>query len=83
MPATTINNINAALQVAGLPLEIVKGDCYFWFAATPAAPLGVEDSVDSIYSNHLRGMSVADYVAHVRAGYDNWATSQDEPLATQ
>jgi hypothetical protein len=77
MTATTINNINKALEVAALPLEIVKGDCYFWFAATPNAPLGVEDSVDSIYSNHLRGMSVSDYVAHVQAGYENWASSQE------
>lgn len=83
MPATTINNINKALKAAELPLEIVKGDCYFWFAATDGAPLGVEDAIDSIYSNHLRGMSVDEYVSHVRAGYENWASSQEEPLATQ
>lgn len=73
MPAVTIANINAALHTAALPLEIVKGDCYFWFAATPDAPMGVEDAVDSIYSNHLRGMSIAAYVDHVKAGYDIWA----------
>ena len=75
MPATTINNINKAMQAAGLPLEIVKGNCYFWFAATPDAPAGVEDSVGSIYSNHLRGMSVAEYVEHAQAGYNEWAAA--------
>ena len=65
MPATTINNINKALADKGLPFEIVKGDCYFWFAALDAAPMGSEDKITSIYSNHLRGMTVAEYVAHV------------------
>lgn len=81
MPATTINNINKALAAKGLPLEIVKGDCYFWFAATPDAPMGCEEAIDSIYSNHLRGMTVAEYVDHAQAGYDNWATSQETLLA--
>jgi|TARA_R110000782_G_scaffold265770_1_gene359735 hypothetical protein len=65
MPATTINNINKALADANLPFEIVKGNCYFWFAALEAAPMGSEDKITSIYSNHIRAMSVAEYVAHV------------------
>jgi hypothetical protein len=66
MPAVTIKNINKALNDANLPLEIVKGDGYFWFAATENAPAGVEDNVGSIYSNYLRGMSIEDYVEHVK-----------------
>ena len=68
MTTPTINRINAALAEKGLPLEIVKSDCYFWFAATEGAPLGIEDAVESIYSNHLREMSVEQYVAHVAEG---------------
>lgn len=83
MPVCTINNINKALTANDLPFEIVKGDCYFWFAATPNAPMGCEEGVDSIYSNHLRGMTVAEYVDHAQAGYTNWTTSQETPLSTQ
>jgi hypothetical protein len=83
MPATTINNINKALADKALPLEIVKGDCYFWFAATPSAPIGVEEFVESIYSNHLRGETIEQYVAHAQAGYDDWASSQETQILTQ
>ena len=80
MPAVTINNINKALADKRLPFEIVKGYCYFWFAATPDAPMGVEECVNSIYSNHLRGETIEQYVAHAQAGYDNWSSSQEELL---
>jgi len=72
---TTVNNINAALKSNSLPFEIVKGDCYFWFAATDDAPLGSEEFITSIYSNHLSEMSIADYVDHVKTGYNEFKES--------
>ena len=68
MTAPTINRVNAALTSAGLPLEIVRGKGYFWFAATDGAPMGVEDYVDSLWFCQLRCMSVEQYVAHVTDG---------------
>ena len=65
----TINNINKSLRENDLPFEIVKGNCYFWFAALDSAPMGSDEKVTSIYSNHLRGMTVSDYVDHVREGF--------------
>jgi hypothetical protein len=65
MTRVTINNINKALAAADLPYEIVKGDCYFWFAALDSVPLDAAE-IPSVYSNHLRGMSVDEYVMHVK-----------------
>lgn len=78
MSAITINNVNKALKYDNLPLEMVKSDCYFWFGATPDAPMGVENYVDSIYSNHIRGMSIKEYVNHVRGGYDKFLAFEQD-----
>ena len=72
MPAVTINNVNKALSDNNLPFEIVKGDCYFWFAPFDHAPMDL--NVDSIYSNHIRGMTIAEYVAHVECACNEWAS---------
>lgn len=76
MPAVTINNINAALKAEGFPIEIVKGDCYFYFSAVGDAPAGIEDAIDSIYSNHLRAMTIEQYVDHVRTSIKDWEADQ-------
>lgn len=68
MPATTLNNINAAFARENLPYEIVKGNGYFYFAPLDCAPLDVAE-VPSVYSCQLRAMTVAEYVDHVKEAY--------------
>jgi hypothetical protein len=76
MTSPTINRVNVALQNAGYPIEIVKGDCYFYFAGLPTAELGIEDYITSIFSNHLRDMSVEKYVEHVAYGVSLYQKDQ-------
>ena len=45
-------------------------------------PLEFADQTQS-NSNHLRGMTVAEYVDHVRDAYSDWASSQEEPTQAQ
>ncbi len=72
MTTATINRVNAALKAANLPIYICKGDCYFWFGAEAGAPDNIEDFIGSIYSNHLRDLTVEEYVAHVKQGVDEF-----------
>ncbi len=71
MTAATINRVNAALKAADLPIYMEKSDCYFWFGAEDSAPAGIEDYIESIYSNHIRDLTVEQYVEYVKAAYDN------------
>lgn len=68
MTAATINRVNDALKAADLPIYISKGDCYFWFGGDENAPSGIEEYIGSIYSNHIRDLTVEEYVAHVKQG---------------
>lgn len=63
MSVTTIKNVNAA--IAHYNVEMVKGTGYFYFAPLPGAPNHLDDLIPSIYSNHLRDMSIQQYVDHV------------------
>jgi hypothetical protein len=66
MTAATINKINSAIAKHGV--EVVKGEGYFYFAALPGAPMGVEDCIDSVYSNVLRCMSLENWIEHAENG---------------
>jgi len=50
-----------------------KGLGYFYFIGNEDAPVGIEECIPSIYSNHLRDMTIEEYVDHVadaiRVGY--------------
>lgn len=61
MTAATIKKINAAIAKHGV--EIVKGNGYFYFADTGAE--FVADSVSSVYSCHLRCMTLEKWVEYV------------------
>jgi hypothetical protein len=63
MPVTTIKNINAAIEHHNV--EICKGTGYFYFAPLPGAPNHLDDLIPSIYTCHLRDMSVQQYVDYV------------------
>lgn len=63
MTAATLNKINAEIAKHGV--ELVKGEGYFWFAALEGAPMGVEDRVPSVWTCHLRSMSLEQWVGHV------------------
>ena len=61
MTAATITKINAAIADTGV--EVVKGDGYFYFADTGEA--FVADNVPSVWSSHLRCMTLEGWIAHV------------------
>ncbi len=63
MTAPTIAKINAA--IAQLGVEVVKGNGYFYFADLPGAPEYNADRIPSVYSCHLRCMSLEEWVIHV------------------
>jgi len=79
MTRPTINNINAALKEAKLPIYISRGLGYLWFGAEDGAPMGIEDSVPSIYSCHLTDMTVEQYVDHVKEGCAKWHEANPAP----
>lgn len=56
---TTPKEVNAALKVAGLNVEIVRGNGYYWFDDETTA-------IRSIYANSLRGYTANDIVEHVK-----------------
>ena len=58
---TTLKTINKAIATYGV--ELVKGNGYFYFADTTSE--NVADSIPSVYSMHLRGMSLDQWVNHV------------------
>lgn len=64
MTTATINRINAA--IAGHGVEIVKGAGYFYFADLEGAPDYNADRIASVYSAHLRCMSLEGWIAHVK-----------------
>ncbi len=70
MTSATVNRVNAALKAADLPIYMVKEPTYIWFGAEDNAPAGIEDYIGSIYSCHLRDMTVEQYVEYVKAGYE-------------
>ena len=72
---TTINKINKALAVENIPIEIVKGESYFYFAAIEGAPMGIENNIASIFSYQLGAMSVDEYVEHVKACLEGYNLS--------
>jgi hypothetical protein len=76
MTAPTINRINAALAAKDLPFEIVRGAGYFYFAATEGAPY--MDEIKSVYSMHLRAMSLEEYVDHVQEAVDKFKEEQNQ-----
>ena len=73
MTSVTTNRVTAALNNAGFPVSMYKGMGYFYFIGNEDAPVGIEEYIPSIYSNHLRDMTIEEYVDHVadaiRVGY--------------
>ena len=63
MTAATITKINKAIAHRGV--EVVKGNGYFYFADLPNAPEYNADHIPSVYSCHLRCMSLEEWVVHV------------------
>lgn len=61
MTAATITKINAAIEKHGV--EIVKGNGYFYFADIGEA--FVADKIASVWSCHLRCMTLEQWVSHV------------------
>ncbi len=70
MTAPTFNTINASIARHGV--ELVKGGGYFYFAALDGAPAGIEDAIPSVYSIHLRAMSLEQWIAHVEEAVQKW-----------
>lgn len=63
MTVATLRKINE--KIADLGVEVVKGNGYFYFA-----DLGEEfvaDDVPSVWSNHLRCMTLEQWVDHVKS----------------
>ena len=67
MTAATINKINK--EISDLGVEIVKGYGYFYFADLPASDDFNADVIDSVWSCHLRCMTLEEWVAHVRGAF--------------
>lgn len=63
MTAATINRINAAIEKHGV--MICKGDGYFFFADLDDSPDFNADKIESVYTCHLRALSLEDWVEHV------------------
>jgi len=63
MTAATINKINAAIAAHGV--EVVKGNGYFWFAATRDDAR--EGDIPSVYSMTLRCMTLEEWVDYVKS----------------
>ena len=58
----TLPAINRAIQAHGV--ELVKGQGYFYFSDLTDDFLA--DLIPSVYSKHIRCMSLGDWVAHVK-----------------
>ncbi|MCA0944514.1 hypothetical protein LCM08_06295 [Salipiger pacificus] len=63
MTAATVNKINAGIRHHDV--EVVKGDGYFYFAALTDEAQTSADAIPSVYSCHLRCMSLEDWIDHV------------------
>lgn len=64
MSAATLNKINAAISKHHV--EVIRGEGYFYFQDLPTA--GEEfpaQRIASVWSAHLRCMSLEDWIAHV------------------
>lgn len=51
--------VNKALKAAGLKVEMVRGNGYYWFSDETTA-------ISSIYAQNLQGFSTEEIVDHVR-----------------
>jgi len=65
MPRTAPAKVNKALKAAGLEVEIVRGNGYYYFVGLPGTPYA-GDEIRSIYANSLLGYSTEEVVRHVR-----------------
>jgi hypothetical protein len=63
MTLATIKKVNAAIEKFGV--EIVKGNGYFYFADIGDAY--VSDNIESVYSCHLRCMTVEQWLSYVES----------------
>lgn len=79
MTAPTLRKINAA--IAKHRIEIVKGDGYFYFAALEGAEPGIEEAIASVYSCHLRALSLDEWISHVEEGVAKF-TAERAPAVT-
>jgi len=57
---TTPSQVNRALKAAGLKVEIVRGNGYYWFDDATSM-------IKSIYANSLRGCTAAEVVDYVQS----------------
>lgn len=83
MAIASIKKVNAELRKDGIPVELVKGHGYFYFAALKDAAFGIEYSILSVYVTRVTDLSLEQWRDHARDGYKKWAMENAFELGQQ